>query len=478
MRKQIITIFLSALVTIAILSFAHSRDLLASSNNSANNAPAYISHQGFLADSNGDPISDGSYAMRFGVYTAVSGGSPIWQETQNNVPVSQGYFAVMLGSGSCTTGCPLGPDTFDAPSRYLQTSVDTGSGFVNFPRQLLGSVPYAFQAASVPWDGVTNPPDMSDTLADLSCSNGQIAKWNGSAWICAEDLTGGSYENVIVVAKSGGDFTSVAAALNSITDASESNRYLVRVAPGIYDESSLIEVPGYVHLRGDGANITVVKSSRSAADAGPAASTVHLHHAGRISDIHVINEGSSNTYSIGIFILDADKGITGIVARRQTVVSNVISEANGSGGTRHYGLYNHNSDPLIQDSIFRASGASGVGSFNAAVGNYSTSNVLITNSILRSEAGAAFGYGMVSNASNPHIRYSDINGVTNAIRQEASGFTDVQSSRLSASNAAILHAEAGQIQAATSKLIGLTHSSGNVVCAYMITSTGGEATCP
>lgn len=31
----------------------------------------------------------------------------------------------------------------------------------------------------------------SDTLAGLSCSTNQIAKWNGSAWICAADETGG-----------------------------------------------------------------------------------------------------------------------------------------------------------------------------------------------------------------------------------------------------------------------------------------------
>src|SRR5882672_11271321 len=45
------------------------------------------------------------------------------------------------------------------------------------------------------------------------------------------------YQNVIVVARSGGDFTSVQEALNSITDNSPTNRYLVWVAPGIYTET-------------------------------------------------------------------------------------------------------------------------------------------------------------------------------------------------------------------------------------------------
>ena len=31
----------------------------------------------------------------------------------------------------------------------------------------------------------------SDTLAGLSCTDGQVASWNGSAWVCADDDTGG-----------------------------------------------------------------------------------------------------------------------------------------------------------------------------------------------------------------------------------------------------------------------------------------------
>src|SRR3712207_8926658 len=38
----------------------------------------------------------------------------------------------------------------------------------------------------------------------------------------------------VVVAKSGGDFTTVQPAIDSITDASQAKRYLVYVAPGTY----------------------------------------------------------------------------------------------------------------------------------------------------------------------------------------------------------------------------------------------------
>src|SRR5438874_8643279 len=56
----------------------------------------------------------------------------------------------------------------------------------------------------------------------------------------APNLHGGTttqYSNVIVVAKSGGDFNSVQQALGSILDNSPTNRYLVWVAPGAYTET-------------------------------------------------------------------------------------------------------------------------------------------------------------------------------------------------------------------------------------------------
>ena len=47
-------------------------------------------------------------------------------------------------------------------------------------------------------------------------------------------------ENIINVAKSGGDFTSIKLAVDSITASSEFNRYVVKVAPGYYFEEAIV----------------------------------------------------------------------------------------------------------------------------------------------------------------------------------------------------------------------------------------------
>ena len=63
-------------------------------------------------------------------------------------------------------------------------------------------------------------------------------------------------ENVVVVAKSGGDYTSVQDALDNIT-ASASNPYLIRVAPGVY--TGTVDLESYVDIEGSGEGVTILR---------------------------------------------------------------------------------------------------------------------------------------------------------------------------------------------------------------------------
>lgn len=165
--------------------------------------------------------------------------------------------------------------------------------------------------------------------------------------------------NVIVVATSQGDFTSVVAALDSITDASLNNPYLVWVGPGTYTESSLVQVKSHVHLQGAGPNATRIESSRSASSPGSSAATLQLDELGRVSDLTVRNSGTG-TYSIAIYSAQTT---------RDAVVANVVAEVNGNGGTGHYAAYLNDAEVTIRDSLLRASGATGFGTgVNAGVG--------------------------------------------------------------------------------------------------------------
>ncbi|GAB4205898.1 MAG: hypothetical protein Fur0019_08430 [Tibeticola sp.] len=68
-----------------------------------------------------------------------------------------------------------------------------------------------------------------------------------------------NYQNLIVVAKSGGQFTSIQAALDSVTDAATANRYLVYVAPGEYAER--VTMKPFVDIEGAGELVTRIVNS-------------------------------------------------------------------------------------------------------------------------------------------------------------------------------------------------------------------------
>lgn len=421
-------------------------------------APALISFQGFLADSAGNPISDGSYPMQFGIYGAASGGAPVWAESHGSIVVSKGYFSVMLGSGSCSAGCPLDANDFNGATRYLETRVNTSSGLVTFPRQQLASAPYALQAdvaATVAWRGITGvPAGFADGI----------------------DNTNSQYENVVTVAQNGGDYSSVAAALNAITDASASNPYLVRVMPGVYTETDLVTVKSYVHVQGSGPLVTIITSSRTANSPGNSAATVDMQDNSRLSNLTIRNTGTGN-YGIALY---------SVQTTRATVVDHVVAEAIGAGGIGHYAAYWNDAEAVIRNSTLFAGGATGFGtSVNAAIGIVNISGgfpqPLIENSRLiggsantlencTDNTGTGFGI-QLANAS-PIVRHSYICGGHRGIASYTNGNPQIQHSSVSVSSTA----NAFLFEITSSASISLANSGVNYVT-NKFTGTGTGLRC-
>jgi hypothetical protein len=71
--------------------------------------------------------------------------------------------------------------------------------------------------------------------------------------------------HIVWVAKSGGDFTSVSAALTaigtSLPAATATDPYLIKIAPGTYDEVAGIDLEADVSIEGSGVGVTVLRSS-------------------------------------------------------------------------------------------------------------------------------------------------------------------------------------------------------------------------
>ncbi len=143
--------------------------------------PSTISYQGILKNNNGI-LQNGSFTMTFDLYNTSNGGTPIWNETQQNVNVTNGIFNVLLGSVTPITNVP-----FDVPY-WLQVIV---SG-TTLPRIKLSTSAYSFNSARIQGEPVSsNEP-----------TNGQVLKWDGSQWAPGTDNSGGTPSG-----NAGGDLT-------------------------------------------------------------------------------------------------------------------------------------------------------------------------------------------------------------------------------------------------------------------------------
>jgi hypothetical protein len=103
--------------------------------------PQMVGYQGMVTDNSGNPVADGTYTMRFRIYTAVTGGTLLWDSNNQSVTLAGGVFSVMLGESPQ----PALGLAFDQDYWLLVTF----SGQNQSPRKRLGSVGYAYMASGV-----------------------------------------------------------------------------------------------------------------------------------------------------------------------------------------------------------------------------------------------------------------------------------------------------------------------------------------
>ena len=132
-------------------------------------APNKMSFQAYLTNNNGLPVAAGTYEMTFTIYSALTDGNKIWEESQS-VSVENGSVGVMLGSS-----VPL---------------VDlNGSGFLEItlnnevlsPRQELGGSLYAITAASADTADFVDLSNYKGHIRSVSSDDAKISAFSTAA---------------------------------------------------------------------------------------------------------------------------------------------------------------------------------------------------------------------------------------------------------------------------------------------------------
>ena len=205
-------------------------------------------------------------------------------------------------------------------------------------------------------------------------------------------------QNVVTVSASGADFTDPFAALESITDASESNPSLVVIGPGVYTVTETLIVKPYVSIMGARQDVTTLAGAISTDSWGPASAIVSGANNASLQDLTIENTGGGE-YSIAL-----------VNSACSTNIRNIIVQA--SGGNFNYGVYNVNySSPTLDYVTALASGGTG----NYGVYNNDHSSPVINN--LTTNASGSFSSFGVYNTNNcmPVIRNSTIDSQSSGV---------------------------------------------------------------
>jgi hypothetical protein len=144
------------------------------------------------------------------------------------------------------------------------------------------------------------------------------------------------YAQVVVVAKSGGDSTNPATAVDSIKDASATKPYLIKVMPGVYDiGNAMLQMKPYVDVEGSGNETSVITSSNYNVDFNTCTvGTVNMANNSSIRDIKLVNTATDpsprNENAISALIFNNVK------ASAENI--HVLVGKNGAFGPRNNGI--------------------------------------------------------------------------------------------------------------------------------------------
>ncbi|HEX2742576.1 MAG TPA: hypothetical protein VHM69_19205 [Rubrobacter sp.] len=297
------------------------------------------------------------------------------------------------------------------------------------------------------------------------------------------------YAQTVVVAKSGGDFTSVQAALDSITDASGSKHYLVWIGPGTYD--GRVQMKPFVDIEGAGelattitapggtgfaAGSSVVSGANDAelrhltventgggtdamaifnASASPRLSNVTATAGGAVDNKGVVNASSSPTMTDVTATASGGNSAFGVANSGGSSPTMTDVSAKGSGADYNVGINNAGSFPTMTDVSAKAEGgtfargmenstsspkmtdvsvsASGGSTENTGVDNYLHSSPTIRESIISASGTASFGvWGHFPDdtTSTVTIENSEVKGTTGTVKAEGGYKVNLGASKL------------------------------------------------
>lgn len=239
--------------------------------------------------------------------------------------------------------------------------------------------------------------------------------------------------NVVTVSKENGDFADPVEAMEAITDARESNPYLLIIGPGVYPLSQSLFMKEYVDISGSGRNATRLEASfERSANANESGIVVGANNASlrdlTIKNVDegerwtwgIINNGVSPTIS-DVNISLADGGtLVGILSQQSGTSTIDGVRLNVSGGTSQAVgiLAQASANIIVRDSLIDIAGHGSAQFSSYGIQNNTAGIVTISNTSILVSGTTVGDYGVYSASSTEFTKISNskIAGATNSIR--------------------------------------------------------------
>jgi hypothetical protein len=284
-----------------------------------------------------------------------------------------------------------------------------------------------------------------------------------------------------------GDYALLSTALAAITDATSSNPYVIKIAPGIYTETASVVLKDYVDVEGSGQDITTIncacaKASNTALSATVSATAITAE----IRHLTINNTGGGNNYSTGVWTEDVADGSFSMLHVTATAsgggssyygVSNISSSpsmnnvtATATGGTNvNYGVSNYNSSPSMTNVTATATG----GTNNFGVYNNVSSSPTMNN-VTATATGGTYNYGVVNSSSSPSMNNvtATATGGTNlnlGVYNFSSSSPTIRNSSITGTTNSIFN-DSSLVKVADTALGGPTVAGGGFTCVGVYTT--------
>ena len=178
--------------------------------------PPYITYQGRLLDTDGNPIS-GNREMQVSLYTNRTGGVSVYSESLGTVAVRNSVYSFQFGSDE---------DDFDQALQHREVWIEIRVGVDPplAPRQRLVSVPYALRSAGATLGGYAEKGGFSP--GPSATGSDSIAQGKGATASGVTSVVGGGDENTASAtdATVGGGWLNTASGRGSVVSGGQYNR--------------------------------------------------------------------------------------------------------------------------------------------------------------------------------------------------------------------------------------------------------------